>query len=183
MTRTGENGIAVRVAGFVLGVLVGCLPWSVASAESLTQEDKIKAAILYKLGKFVEWPESAFVAADSPLAICLTGPDPIQQVLEQAPDRAVQGRPITIRTLGDQAVENSGCHILYFPSTKGPSPGELSGAPVLTVSDTDGFAARGGMVGLVRRGRRIKFQINPSAAQRAGLRLSAPLLDVAEIVE
>ena len=54
--------------------------------------------------------------------------------------------------------------------------------PVLTVSDIDGFAARGGILNFVLRDKKIRFVINVQAADRAGLKLSSRLLKLAEIV-
>jgi hypothetical protein len=55
-------------------------------------------------------------------------------------------------------------------------------AGVLTVSDAEGFARADGMVGLVREGTQLRFDINREAARRAQLRLSAELLKVARNV-
>ena len=59
----------------------------------------------------------------------------------------------------------------------------MKGAPVLTVGDGDGFARGGGMIGLFVEDGRMRFAINPNAAQRAGLRLSSQLLKLARIVK
>jgi hypothetical protein len=53
---------------------------------------------------------------------------------------------------------------------------------VLTVSDIPGFAAEGGIVGFVLEDRRVRFEINEQAAQRASLRISSRLLNLARIV-
>jgi hypothetical protein len=47
---------------------------------------------------------------------------------------------------------------------------------MLTVSDIPGSAARGGILGPKIVDNRIRFEANPLAAKRAGLRLSAQLL-------
>jgi len=50
---------------------------------------------------------------------------------------------------------------------------------VLTVGDGEGFIDEGGMIGLVRSGDRLQFDINQPALQRAGLRASSQLLKLA----
>ena len=55
----------------------------------------------------------------------------------------------------------------------------LGSQPVLTVSDLPGFAQQGGVIGLVRQGGRLRFEINRGVAQAAGLRLSVDLLSLA----
>jgi len=77
------------------------------------------------------------------------------------------------------------CHIAYV----GPDhPGlrEVVKAAeqftVLTVSDADRFARKGGMIGLVNEGGKIRFEINLKAAEQAGIKLSSQLLKLASIV-
>ena len=55
-------------------------------------------------------------------------------------------------------------------------------SPILTVGETDSFINEGGIIRFVRSGGRIHFQINPDAAERASLRVSARLLRLADIV-
>jgi hypothetical protein len=59
----------------------------------------------------------------------------------------------------------------------------LGGAPVLTVSDFNRFAALGGVVQFVYENGRLRFAINLAAMRRQGLRLSSKLLALASIVE
>ena len=58
----------------------------------------------------------------------------------------------------------------------------LKQLPILTVSDAEGFADAWGIVQLFIETNRIRFAINPKAAERARLRLSSKLLSLARIV-
>jgi hypothetical protein len=53
---------------------------------------------------------------------------------------------------------------------------------VLTVSDMPQFSLRGGMIQFVPEGKKIRFEVNLAAVQRAGLALSSELLKVATTV-
>ncbi len=55
--------------------------------------------------------------------------------------------------------------------------------PVLTVSDADAFAKRGGIVQMFVEDGKMKFRINARSAKRAGLALSSRLLALAELVD
>jgi hypothetical protein len=59
----------------------------------------------------------------------------------------------------------------------------LAGRSVLTVGESKGFAARGGIVNFVLEDGRVRFEINHTAAIRANLKISSELLQVATIVE
>ena len=49
----------------------------------------------------------------------------------------------------------------------------------LTVSDIDTFAAKGGIIGMVKENDRFAFEVNIDAAKNTGIRLSSHLLKLA----
>lgn len=152
-----------------------------------SREDRIKAAIVYKVGKFVDWPPDAFDGAASPLRVCLLGRDDFADALASVAGRKVQGRTVDFRVIGATGLPRPGdCHILYLPRSASGRAGSvvrtLAGRPILTISDIPGFARSGGMISLVRSGNRIGFEIDPDSARRSGLSVRAQLLDLAEIV-
>ena len=53
----------------------------------------------------------------------------------------------------------------------------------INILDTPGFAEKGGMVNLVRDDRRIKIKVNTNAVKKAGLKLNAKLLNLADVVD
>ena len=50
---------------------------------------------------------------------------------------------------------------------------------MLTVSDMEGFAEAGGVIGLMKTDEKIRFEINLLAAKEAGLVISSRLLSLA----
>jgi hypothetical protein len=58
----------------------------------------------------------------------------------------------------------------------------LSGTTALLVGDADGFVASGGAIEFMVEDNHIRFAINPDAADRADLKVSSKLLDLAKIV-
>ncbi len=58
----------------------------------------------------------------------------------------------------------------------------LDKAGVLTVSDIPQFSQRGGMIQFVVVGNKVRFEVNLTSAQDAGLTLSSDLLKVAVAV-
>lgn len=65
----------------------------------------------------------------------------------------------------------------------------MADEPVLTVGDAPGLASRGVAINFILRGdilgegQRLRFQINPWVLKGRGLKVSAELYDVAEIVQ
>ena len=63
-----------------------------------------------------------------------------------------------------------------------PILADLGTAPILTVGDMPQFAASGGMIEFVTVNNRVRFEVNVTAAERAGLTLSSELSRVAVAV-
>jgi hypothetical protein len=169
---------------FVVPVLL-CSLAVVARAQSAS-EYQVKAAFLFNFAKFVEWPADAFPSGDAPLQICVFGRDPFRGDFEQViEDKAVNGHRLEI--IHPSGVPQArACQILFVVSAEKPQIREilqgLRGASVLTVGDAAGFAKAGGIINFVLDENRVRFEINPKAAERAHLKISARLLTVAKLI-
>jgi hypothetical protein len=152
-----------------------------------TLEYAIKAAYLYKLAAFVEWPPSSFESPSSPLRICIIGDDPFKATLDQAiAGVSIAGRPVQVdRYTGAQP--NLGCHIAYLAGSSTQSRADalkaLKGEAVLTVTDGGHGpidpAAELGIVSFVVKDNRVRFDIDQREAALDHLALSGKLLSLA----
>jgi len=147
---------------------------------------QVKAAYLYYFAKFTEWPEgTAQVEADE-FSICLLGEDDIATALNSLTTRTVHHQRVGWRRISSSGAA-AGCHIVYIGAKQKeylqPMLQALQQFPVLTISDSKGFAAAGGMVELAQKGNKIHFSINLQAAKQQNLRLNPYLLKLASIVE
>lgn len=143
-------------------------------------EAKIKAAYVFHVLKFVEWPG----AAAEPLRLCVTGTDAVAQLLAELNGKQIKDRPLRVDLA--PGADLSGCHALFIGRSERrwqDTLARLRGGGVLTVSDADGFAAGGGIVGFLSENGRIKLDINPEAARQANLKISAKLLELARTVQ
>jgi hypothetical protein len=153
----------------------------------MAEEYTLKAAVLYNVTKFVEWPPEAFRSSSDPVAICVLGDNPFGDALSQAVGGKVHdGRKFAVRQVNDVS-KASGCQILFVSSSEQKRLHSiLVGTPsggTLTISDTEGFTAEGGIVNLRVEGDKIRLQINVGAAERQRVRISSRLLGLAEIVK
>jgi hypothetical protein len=174
----------VSIAFCLMQVMI---PMTARGQEGSVDEYKLKAAMLYNLTKFVEWPNSAYPDSHAPILLCILGQDPIANSLAATiPKEPQNGRAVLIRRLQSDA-EFPGCHILYISSSERKSAAHifaiLNGACVLTVGEMAQFAAHGGIIQFALEDQRVHFDINLDAASRAGLKISSKLLALAEIVK
>lgn len=157
-----------------------------AQSEAQTSEYRVKAAILYKFGSYIEWPERVFARADSPVAIGVMGADALAEELGQiVAGRNVNGRPVSVRKLraGDPI---DGLHVLFIGRAENGRLGEVlaaaKGRPVLTVTESDRALELGSMINFVVVDDRVRFDVALVPADLGSLRISARLLAVARKV-
>lgn len=172
-----------RCLAIAMLTVFGTLP--IAAADAPLPEYKVKAAIVYKVAKFVSWPESVFDSQQSPLVLCIAGKDPFGQYIDNLDGQVIHGRPLLVRRLSGKERHLRRCHIV-FVSVETEMADVLAGLgtnPVLTIGDSADFAVQGGIMGLGIKNNRVTFEINLQAARSSMLDISASLLQLATIVE
>ena len=178
--RSAARRALLAVAPLCLAVVL-----TPATAAAQADEYAVKAALLYNFSKFLEWPEEAF--GDSPeFRICIHGKDPFGPEIDRISGKRTRGRPIVVSRHEGKLPFAKPCHIVFFGERRAKAVAaalrDVRDEPTLTVGNGSSFVDRGGMIGLVREGSRIRFEINRSEARRAGLSVSARLLRVAQRV-
>jgi hypothetical protein len=174
-----RSSVAVLLALFSLCSL------PLAQDASPDLEHQVKAAFLYNFARFVEWPPDT-PSGDASFTIGVLGTDPTSLALEET----VQGKSVGGRTIQVRAVksheEAAQCHMLFVgsetPERLARLLKALRGTAVLTVGDSDTFAREGGIVNFVMQDHHVRFAVNTDAAERAGLKISSKLLQLAIIV-
>ncbi|MDO9047871.1 MAG: YfiR family protein [Methylobacter sp.] len=147
-------------------------------------EYKVKAGYLYNFTKFITWPEDN----SETFNLCIVGEDPFGDLINPIEQRSAFGRPIKLFRFKGLNNEQR-CHILFISASIKDNlflKGMLVIRDVdktLTVSESKDFAAQGGMIGFINRQGKIKLQINLKMLQQSDLKISAKLLEVAELIE
>ncbi len=168
--------IALAVA-WVL-VAVSCLH----SQQANPTEYEVKAAYLYNFGKFVEWPAKV-TAASELFSICVLGDDPFGATFDATiASESINGKKVAVKRI-TKPQDAVSCRILFISSSEESRLKEilatLDKTSVLTVSDISQFTRRGGMIRFVMDANRVRFEVNLTIAEHAGLTLSSQLLKVA----
>jgi YfiR/HmsC-like len=152
-----------------------------------TQYD-VEAAYLVQFPKFVTWPSALGGQGHAKsFAICVLGQDPYGRILVNAvAGERIDGLPLVARVVAS-AQSAADCRVLFVSSSEedhlAGDLAVLNNAPVLTVSELPGFTLRGGMIEFVLTRHRVRFRINATSAERAGLKVSSQLLKVALSVD
>ncbi len=124
---------------------------------------KEKEQSLYFIAQYVKWQSSS-----EPLYFCVVGSGIDVNELEAIiSGKKLNGRPLKAKKISGNPAGES-CNIL-FSNTKS------AGQEILTVNDDSGFAQAGGMVEFTNTAGN-QFEINKTAAEKAGIRFDARLL-------
>lgn len=185
----GVSAGVLRVLCPALVILTMLLSTWVPSSASVDQgkadEYQVKAAFIINFINFIEWPDAA-LSADS-FTIGIMGRDPSGGALGALKGKTVKGRKLVVKHFDDPEEARAADLLFISPSEKRSLPQilkNLRNRPVLTVGDQQGFARSGVMINMVIARKRVGFEINLPASQRAGLRISSQLLKLAkEVVE
>jgi hypothetical protein len=165
-------------------------------AQKPASEYDIKAAFLYNFIKFVEWPSDAFYEKDAPITIGVLsekGENPFIDTfaLTNYLDGAVHGKTLNDRKIkvreSEHIIALKDCQLIFISRSEKSHLREIfnaiNGRPILTVGDTDNFCQQGGMINFIQHSGKVRFEINLIAAEKARLKISSKLLNVATLIE
>jgi len=142
-------------------------------------ENQIKSAYVLNFIKFVDWPAGA---GDARVALCVMGNAPLGGALSSLDGRKAGAREIHVEHVKYDD-DLKGCQVLYIGESEQRRVTAiiraLADSPVLTISDIENFAQRGGTIGLVSHENRIVFEVNLASARSGKLFLSGQMLNLA----
>lgn len=191
------------ITQFVKSFLLACAIAAISGVSSFAQnapfelpQYQVKAAFIYNFIKFVEWPEESFSEKNSPYVIGVLGIDPFfeSDLLLNYLNQAVEGKTINNREIlvkpsspsSTRISDFKDCHLVFISASEKNRMKEilagLNQPGLLTISETDNFCEQGGMINFFMASGKVRFEINAKAAEKAGLKISSKLLNVAKIV-
>lgn len=170
-----------RPCAAALASVLLALSWRGAAATERSDENTVKAAVIYNLLLFVQWPPQPSPPAS--FRFCLLDEGALAAALRRHEGRAVQDRPLEIRRVGATPEEVAACDATLVEAG---APAVLSrlGAmarsrALLVIAEGAGVVDRGAMIGLHTDGGRVTFDINHGAMKRSGLTPSSQILRLA----
>jgi hypothetical protein len=177
--------------GRALAALASCIAFLACTAAFAAEGDgalerQVKAAFIYQFIPYVEWPPRLHRDAESPVVVAVAGPESVVADLEQTiGNRTAKGRPVVVRRWRDN--EGAGApHILFVTRSEAsrlPAIARSAQANgTLVVSEQENGLDQGSMINFRLVEGRVRFDVALAPAERAGLRISARLLTVAQSV-
>ncbi|MDX2072968.1 MAG: YfiR family protein [Alphaproteobacteria bacterium] len=158
-----------------------------APAYAAPTPDQIKAVMIRKFVEFIRWPEASAPQKEMLVKICVYGDSAMSGMnavfSKTSSANAIQYSLSNISQLDNVA---GACHVVFISASRQDQLSSilavLRSKPVLTVSDVNNFAERGGMIGFHIIDGKIRYNINNKAFEAAQLKVDAQLLEIANKV-
>lgn len=146
-------------------------------------ETKIKAAYVYNFLNFIEWPNEA----PSILNICVYGSNKkYVSAFNAMPAKTKTGAYLKVQYLdgNNKLLTLDTCQVIFITAEATTNTKKIlkhvKNNHSLTFSESDKFIEQGGMINFLRRGSKVRFEINVGACKQAELTVSSKILRIAE---
>jgi len=165
-------------------ILIAATGLTCRSQSATAGETQIRAAMLFNLTKFIDWPAEKMGGAQAPFVIGYVGDDGVGNELNQLMrGKQVQGRSIVVQSIFN-ATQVMQCHIVYVANSGRKQyrqlVPQLSRQAVLIVSERQ-LGDSGVMIALPLIDNSIQIQVDLKEAQSSGLTISSKLLRIAAV--
>ncbi len=95
----------------VFSIIPSLTVGKISAAETFREYD-IKAALIFQVAKFIEWPKD--IDFGTSLHICVLGDDPFGPSFDALRRKRVNGLPLTTERLKNRRSDTDGCHVLFI---------------------------------------------------------------------
>jgi hypothetical protein len=168
--------------GILLAWIVAGLHLTACQVRAADEYD-LKAVMILKIAQLSRWASDSFPDAAAPFTIGVLGEDPFGRSLEDAVrSETIQGRKFAVKR-GRNAATLKGCQIVFISRSEssrlGEALGALTGKGILTIGETPGFCAQGGVMNFTFAGGSVAIEISLSHVTREHLKPNTQLLNKA----
>lgn len=149
------------------------------------EEYDVKIAYIKNFFDFIKWPSDNSVSGQFIFGII--GATPFSDQAEKLSSQIkIPEKKVLVRTIADLAQVKE-CHVLIIGNIDAEQLKEILSItgtlPILSISDTEGFAEIGVIINLFKVDNKVKFEINYSAVKRSGLTFSSKLYKLARLID
>ncbi|WP_187287225.1 YfiR family protein [Methylotenera mobilis] len=169
---------------FIIAFCLATLPLTAIPAP--IPEYDMKAAYLYNLAMFTEWPENAInTPTNNTVRLCILGNDSFGSSLSTLSRSRNTGMRIQLSYLTDVKRADF-CQVLFIDKSELKNTESvlklLENKSILTVTDNEEIFRMGLMVGLFLDKNKLIFDINYTLANSSKINISSKLLKMARYV-
>lgn len=182
----GIHPLIQRLISWIAGVAIAALlPAYSLAAERVGAESGVKAALVYNLLLFVQWPEDK-LPSDGSLRLCILASTATEEAFGGLAGKTIHSRPLSIRRMSATGEDSNQCQAVWVEEGRNNALGRLAlaarGNGVLVMSEGPAALSLGAMVAVSNESGRMVFSVDNGAAKEARLTVSSKLLRLARSV-
>lgn len=158
-------------------------PGAAVAAPEPGKADLVRAAIVEKVARFIDWPAAPAVPQ---FTLCVPGEHPQLAALRAYYERvSIDRLPVQIRPLrkGEALAGCQAAFLLPDAAPDGQLRAQADKEHVLLIGEGADMARQGVHIGFFSDMNRLRLEVNRKALEASGLKASFRLLEVAKIVE
>lgn len=180
MTHFMKNGLLKGLHAMFIGVLI----FISSTLQAATKEEAVKAGSIYNFTKFVIWP--SHFSAQNTFNLCVFSKNKPNAGLYALNGKLVADKPLAVRHMYEGS-KISDCQLAFIADDGNnniqKTLNKITNLPILSVSDSPDFINQGGMIGLIKDGQHVGFEINITESNSVGISIGAQLLKLAKRVK
>lgn len=149
-------------------------------------DDALKVAYIYNITKFTRWPDSSWTDRRDPFILCFYGEDSVSRSLSKLQNKKINDHLIKLLKVENDHDFKS-CNALYIDTQDRRRYryllSQINQKIVLVITDHSPFFNAGGLINLVEKDKRLRFQVSQKQLSISQLKLSSKLLKLAILVD
>jgi len=162
--------------------IISIILFFIISLNAYETEDKLKVVIVGKVAKYVTYKDNNLTN----FTITVLN-NPFGNLFDSVYyNKKIKSKPVKINYIKNIDDLNN-TDILYISNVDNEELSNIiqktNGKNILTVSDTRGFAQRGGVLQLYFVSQKLKLKINLNSAKEQSLKIKSTLLRISDVVE
>ncbi|MGZ5069565.1 MAG: YfiR family protein [Methylobacter sp.] len=155
----------------------------VSNAVAVESSELIRASIIEKVSRFIEWPSSNY----EHFTICVTDKTPLLPAMQTYyANMSLADKPVNLSIIHD-IKKLTECQVIFLDEDQSDNLNlillQASKLPILIVTGKQDDVSQGAHVDFYVQETRLRLEVNKTALMNSGLKASYHLLQVARIVE
>jgi hypothetical protein len=151
------------------------------------EEYQLKIAMIKRFFDFIKWPTVPGHPDPGKFVIGIVGDTPLSDYLETLSDQPIiPDKKVIFKAISDLSQVRE-CHVLIIGNIDAERLKEIltvtGDLPILSISETEGFAEIGVLINLFKIDNNVKFEINYQSVKRSGLVFSSKLYKLAKLID